>query len=286
MTQCHFNGAETGTVAASIGFIRRLRIKTSRKHSLAETKTAFGLSAFFRHNIRCGVLAPLILILSGLYPHFFVPPAFAETSAVPTTSGGRQWSVQIDEVDSAGDVSPDPFLAAEIDKNLLGELVRTKQFKQVLRSDDGNANSVPDLLILKTTVQGDATDSKTRRATLDDVGLLGVVPGLFLRFSERTAVSGSTKLKVQIQLYTREGHLILEHVVGQNVQSVGDNRRATQKLAHNVARILNRSALPELATKPPGPETAKTSKSQVGTNPGARCDQSAHADPSSLACPE
>jgi hypothetical protein len=257
-------------------------MKTNAEHSLAETKTAFDLSASFRRNVRIGGLAFLILMLSGLHLHIFVPPAFAESSVVPKNGGGRQWSVQIDEVDS-GDVSPDPTLGSAIHENLLGELGKTKKFKQVLRSDDGNANNVPDLLTLKTTVQGYAPSSKTRRSTFDDVGLLGVVPGLFLRFWRRTTVSGAAKLKVYIRLYTREGHLILERVVGQDVQSVGDNLRATQKLAHNVAVILNRSTLPELPTPPPSKEAAKTSKSQVGTITRARCAQAADPNPFVLA---
>jgi hypothetical protein len=260
-------------------------MKTTREHSLTVRKTAFNLSAFFRHNMRGGGLAALILMLSGSHVHILVPAAFAESATVRMNGGGRQWSVQIDKVDP-GDVSPDPFLEAEVHKNLLTELVKTKQFKQVLRSDDGSANGVPDLLTLKTTVQEYAPSSEPHRATLDDVGMLGVVPGLLVRFWGRTAARGATKLKVRIQLYTREGHLILEHVVGQNVQSVGDNSRATQKLAHNVAVILNRSTLPELETTRPEHETAKTSKSQVGTITGARCNQAADADPSSALCQE
>jgi hypothetical protein len=258
-------------------------MKTSPEHSPAETNTAFDLSGFFRRNMRSGYLASLILMLSGLHLHVFVPPAFAESFTVAKNGGERQWSIQVDEVDS-GDVSPDPFLAAEIDRDLLGELVRTKQFNRVLPSDDRNANNVPDLLTLKTTVQRYAPGSKTRRATLDDVGLLGVVPGLFLRFWGRTTVSGSTKLKIRIQLYTREGHLVLESVFRQNVRSILYPLQATQKLAHNVAVILNRSTLPELATTPPGQEAPKTPKSQVGTVTGARCHQAADADPSLTRC--
>ena len=252
-----FNGAETRDSTGLHSSIRRLRMNTSGEHCLAETKTAFDLPTFFRYNLKTGGLAALILILSALYP-LSVPSALAESFAEPKNGGRRQWSVQVDEVDS-GDVSPDPSLGAAIHENLLGELGKTKMFKQVLRSD-GNANNVPDLLILKTTVQRYAPDRESRRATLGDIGLLGVVPGLFLRFCGRTTVSGSIKLKVRIQLYTREGHLVLQDVLERNVQVSGNNLRATQKLAHNVAVILNRSTLPGLATTPLEQETAKTSK--------------------------
>src|ERR1700691_5059479 len=278
MTRRHLNGAETRESTGLDRFIRRLRIKTSGEHSVAENRTAFDLSRFFRYNLRSGGLAALILMLSGLYP-LSVPSVLAESFTEPKNGVGRQWSVQIDEVDS-GDVSPSPSLRAAIHENLLGELGKTKKFKQVLRSDDGNANNVPDLLILKTTVQGYAPGRKSRRATPGDIGLLGVVPGLFLRFCGRTTVSGSIKLKVRIQLYTREGHLVLQDVLERNVQFSGNDLRATQKLAHNVAVILNRSTLPDLATTPLEQETAKTSKYQVGTTAGARCHQGSDADPS------
>jgi len=258
-------------------------MKTSRGHSPTVTKAAFTLSAFFRHNMRHGSLGLLILMLSGLDLYIFVSPGFAESSPVSKNGGGRQWSVQIDKVDF-GDVSPDPFLEAEIHRNLLRELTKTKKFKQVLRSDDRNGSDVPDLLILKTTMQEYAPSSETRRAALDDVGLLGVVPRLLLRFRGRTTASGATKLKVHLGLYTREGHLVLEDVVRQNVQSIGDTWRASQQLAHNMAIILKRSSLPEPATTPPRRETAKTSRYQMGTIAAAQCHHTADMDPSVTRC--
>ena len=254
-------------------------MKISREHSPTVTKAAFNLSAFFRHNMKFRGLASLILVLSGLHLHIFVPPAFAESSTLRMNGNGRQWSVQIDKVDS-GDVSPDLLLEAEIHKNLLRELTKTKKFKQVLRSDDRNGSDVPDLLTLKTTMHEYAPSSETRRVTLDDIGLLGVVPGLLLRFWGRTTASGVTKLKVDIRLYTREGHLVLKDVVRQDVQSIGDTLRATQKLAHKMAITLKRSSLPEPATTPPRQETAKTSKYQVETTTAEQCHPAADADPS------
>jgi hypothetical protein len=233
-------------------------MKATRENSLAITKTTFGLSPFIRHNTRCGGLAA-ILVLSALHFQMFVPPALAETPTVRTKGGGRQWSVQVDKVNFE-DVSLDPSFRTAIDENLLAELAKTKQFQEVLGSDDRKANDVPHLLILKTTVEEYPPGSKTHRASLDDDGLLGVGPRLFLRLFERTTVSGATKLNVRIQLYTREGRLVLEDVVGHRVQSIGNNLRATQKLAHNVAGTLKRSSLPEPATAPPEQETAKTSK--------------------------
>ena len=132
------------------------------------------------------------------------------------------WSVQVDRVDP-GDVNIEPAFRVAIYENLLEELAKTKQFKQVFRSGDRNAGG-PDLLILKTTVQKYTPGSETRRAV--------------------TTVSGATKLNVRSQLCTREGQVVLERVVDGNVRFFGGNLRATHNLAHHVAETIKKSDLP------------------------------------------
>jgi hypothetical protein len=232
-------------------------MKTSREDSLAATKTAFGLSAFLRHNMRCGGLAALILMLSGVQLQLFVTAAPAESPTQGKNGGAQQWSVQVDEVDLGG-VSLDPSFGTTIYENLLEELTKTKQFKQILRSGDRNADDVPGLLILKITVQQYTPVSETRRAA--------------------NTVSGTTKLTFRVQLYTREGHLVLEQVVEGDVRRIGDNLRSAHNLAHNVAISLKRSRLSEPSTV--APEQEKTSKYQVGTITAVQSHQAADADPS------
>ncbi len=149
--------------------------------------------------------------------------------AVPVTLAASQprqvaqgWSVQVDKVDT-GDVNIEPAFRVAIYENLLEELAKTKQFKQVLRSGDRNASG-PDVLILKITVQKYTPGSETRRAV--------------------TTVSGATKLNVRSQLCTPEGHVVLERVVDGNVRFFGGNLRATHNLAHNVAEAIKKSELP------------------------------------------
>jgi len=96
-------------------------MKTSREDSLAATKTAFGLPAFFRHNMRCGGLPALILMFSGAQLQPSAPAAPAESLAEGKNDGAKQWSVQVDEIDLEG-VSLDPFLGTTIYENLLEEL--------------------------------------------------------------------------------------------------------------------------------------------------------------------
>jgi hypothetical protein len=75
-----------------------------------------------------------------------------------------------------------------------------------------------------------------------------------------TTVSGSTKLNVRVQLVTREGQVVEEHVVDGNVRFIGGNLRATHNLAHNVAGTLKKSPLPERSACSPKrrPEISKT----------------------------
>ena len=211
----------------------------TNKPPLAGTKTTLGLSGFHRPNKHYGPLAAIIVLLGALQLQAFVPTVLAESSTDRKSGGAQPWSVQVDRVDP-GDVGLEPSFGAAIYENLLEELAKTEQFKQLFRSGDRNANDVPSLLILKTTVQKYTPGSETRRAV--------------------TTVNGATKLNVRIQLVTREGHVVLENVVDGNVRFIGGNLRAPHNLAHNVAVTLKRSTLPEQADLVPEQETGKMSK--------------------------
>jgi hypothetical protein len=149
------------------------------------------------------------------------------------SSGAPQWSVQVDKVDP-GDVILESAFRVAIYENLLDEMAKTKRFKQVFRSGDHHAADVPDLLILKTTVQKYTAGSETRRTV--------------------TTVSGATKLKVSSQLTTKDGKVVLEKVVDGNVRFFGGNLRATHNLAHNIGTQIKESTLP-----PPNAATAEGS---------------------------
>ncbi len=214
-------------------------MKTNKITPLAATKTTVRLSGFHRPNKHCRQLAVVILLLGTLQLQVFVPTVLAKSPTEAKSGGGRPWSVQVDRVDP-GDVGLDPSFGAAIYENLLEELTKTEEFKQVFRSGDRNANDVPGLLILKTTVQKYTPGSETRRAV--------------------TTVSGATKLNVRVQLVTREGQVVQGHVVDGNVRFIGGNLRATHNLAHNVAATLKKSPLPEQAAVLPEKETGNISK--------------------------
>jgi hypothetical protein len=152
----------------------------------------------------------------------FVIASLATIVALPPRLVAQSWSVQVDKVEP-GDVEIEPAFRIAIYENLVVELAKTKQFKQVFRGGDRNASG-PEVLVLKTTVQKYSPGSETRRAV--------------------TTVSGATKLNVRTQLYGREGQVVLERVVDGNVRFFGGNLRATHNLARNVAEALKKSDLP------------------------------------------
>jgi hypothetical protein len=141
-------------------------------------------------------------------------------SSDASSGPAAQWSVQVDRVNSGDQELPYSFQVA-IYENLLEELNKTKQFKQVFREGDHTASGVSNLLVLQTTVEKYTPGSETRRAV--------------------TTVSGATKLSVRTQLLTREGKIVLERRVNGNVRLFGGNLRATQNLARNIAKAIKQS---------------------------------------------
>ena len=148
-----------------------------------------------------------------------------QTSSVESSGGSgkspTRWSVQVDQVD-AGNLDLSYSFQVAIYENLVDELNKTKQFQQVFRDGDARAGDVPDLLVLKTTVEKYTPGSETRRAV--------------------TTISGATKLTVRSQLLTRESKVVFERNVNGDVRFFGSNLRATHNLAHNIAKTIKQSS--------------------------------------------
>ena len=186
-------------------------------------------------------LTALTLIIRAASPTHVL----AESSRAAAT----QWSVQVDKV-APGDANIGPAFTIAIYENLLQELAKTKQFKQVLRSGDRNADGVSDLLILKTTIVSYTAGSETRRAV--------------------TTISGATKLKVRSELYTRDGQIVLQRELNGNVRFFGDNLRATRNLARNVANAIKQSP-PSPQVHPTEPGLHESSSMEIKNSGGALC---------------
>ena len=167
-----------------------------------------------------------------------VPAGLARSpNLLPAQASTGPWNVQIDQVDP-GNVNIEPAFRIAIYENLVDALTKTKQFKEVLRSGDRNADSLSDLLTLKITVEAYTPGSETRRAV--------------------TTLSGATKLRVRSQLCTRDGNVVLETLVDGNVRFFGSNLRATHTLARNVADTIQHTF------RVPGPSAAEQHASLAG----------------------
>jgi hypothetical protein len=172
----------------------------------------YGLSLAF-------VIALVAVILA-------LPDMLPGQTAAAKSSGGEansatRWNVQVDQVNPRNLELAYSFQIA-IYENLVEELKKTTQFQQVFRDGDLKASEVPNLLVLKTTVEKYTPGSETRRAV--------------------TTVSGATKLTVRNQLLTREGKVVLERTVNGDVRFFGSNLRATHNLARNIAKTIKQSS--------------------------------------------
>jgi hypothetical protein len=147
-----------------------------------------------------------------------------KSSAVTIKSTPENWSVQVSKVDP-GDVKLAESFQIAIYENLVYELSKTKQFDHVFRDGDHRAMGVPKLLTLKTKVDKYTPGSETERAV--------------------TTVGGATKLTVTTELCTSDGTVVFQRTMNGNVRFIGSNLRATHNLAHNVAKLIRKSTLPE-----------------------------------------
>jgi hypothetical protein len=155
---------------------------------------------------------PLVLIAALLV---VASSSFAQNSK-PAPSKALPYSIQVDRVDSKVDGLPAEFSAA-IYENLIDQLSKSGKFLQVLRSGDKRASDMPNVIVLKTTVEKFQEGSETTRAV--------------------TTVGGATHVFVHMQA-SKNGNAMVEKDVQGTVRFFGTNLRATQNLASTMAKQL------------------------------------------------
>jgi hypothetical protein len=130
-------------------------------------------------------------------------------------------AVQIEPVEANG-VAMSPEFRVGIYENLVEEVTKAGTFQQVYRSGDRRATGAPDLLTMRTTVEGFKRGSEKKR--------------------EVTTVAGWTLIKADVQLVTRDGHILIDHQVEGKVRLFGGNLKATHDLAKKVSKLIRQSA--------------------------------------------
>jgi len=132
------------------------------------------------------------------------------------------YAVQIEPVTAEQGELPAEFAMA-IYENIVEQVTKSGKFQQVFRSGDKRAVEVGNLLILTSTLQSFERGSETKRAV--------------------TTVSGATKIAVNAKLVTRDSQVKFERTVDGKVRLFGENLKATQYLAKNIAKLINQASL-------------------------------------------
>ena len=159
--------------------------------------------------------------LVALGAHASMPP---DAPAEPQTASGQTTgekisasAIQIEPVESKETALPPEFHVA-IYENLIDEVGKTGKFQHVYRSGDRAAAGTPDLLILRTRVEGFKQGSQKQR--------------------EVTTVAGATTIKTNVQVLTRDGRTVVNRQVEGKVRFFGENLNATGDFAKKTAEMM------------------------------------------------
>ena len=117
-----------------------------------------------------------------------------------------------------GDLRLPPEFQVALYENLIEEVKKTKKFQRVFRDGEKDAEQWKDLVTLRSEVRGFQEGSARARQV--------------------TTVAGATKIKVRLQITTRDGRMIVDRDVDGNVRFFGENLRATYNFAKSAAKLV------------------------------------------------
>ena len=120
-----------------------------------------------------------------------------------------------------GDLRLPPEFQVALYENLIEELKKTKKFQRVFRDGEKDAEQWKDLVTLRSEVRGFQEGSARARQV--------------------TTVAGATKIKVRLQITTRDGRVIFDREVEGSVRFFGENLRATYDFAKDVAKLVKQN---------------------------------------------
>jgi hypothetical protein len=144
------------------------------------------------------------------------PPARPkeDSKKLPKLTGS---AIRIEQIDAGDVLIPMEFRVA-IYESLIERVRQSGAFQQVFRSGDRQADSVADLVTLRTKVDRFQEGSRTKR--------------------EVTTIAGATKVDVSATLAAKDGRVILDQTLTGKVRFFGDNLGATNDLAKHIAKLL------------------------------------------------
>lgn len=149
--------------------------------------------------------------------------------ACPFRSEGRQpaktkaGAIEVEMIRSDEIKLPAEFQTA-LYENLITEFEKRGGFLHVYRDGDRNVESVPDLIVLHSTVRGFNEGSERARQV--------------------TTVAGATSITIHCQFTNPEGKSLLERDVKGKVRFFGGNLRATYDFAKKAAHVAHKNFSP------------------------------------------
>ena len=143
----------------------------------------------------------------------------AAVGTVPAQKGPKfpATAIQIEFVRAAEITLPPEFQVA-LYEYMVDEVKKTGKFQHVYRDGEKGAENEKDLLTLHSLVTGFSEGSARARQV--------------------TTVAGATKIKVRVQVSTRDDRMIIDRDVDGNVRFFGENLRATYNFAKGVAKLI------------------------------------------------
>jgi hypothetical protein len=139
--------------------------------------------------------------------------ALAQDKPKKLTAG----AIQIEPIEAGDIVIPAEFRYA-IYERLIERVKADGEFKQVLRSGDRNAQSIPDLVVLHTKISRFKQGSQTQR--------------------ELTTVTGGTRVDLTATVERKSGGVLLNNDITGRVRFFGENLGVTNDLAKRIAKVL------------------------------------------------
>jgi hypothetical protein len=127
-------------------------------------------------------------------------------------------ALKVEMIQSDRIALPAAFQAA-IYENLIQQLGKRASFLRVYRDGDRDAASIPDLVVLRTTVSEFKKGSEEMRQV--------------------TTVAGATSITIHCRFIDPKGEVLLEKDVSGKVRFFGDNLRATYDFAKKASAVVS-----------------------------------------------
>ena len=176
-----------------------------------------------KHEFRFSLSASLLFALvagacAGLPAQSFSSGQAGSAAQTAKPARTPVYAIQIEPVESGAATLPPEFRIA-LYENIIAEVRKEGGFLNVYRSGNRDAAKFPQLVVLRTAVQGFTEGSQRKR--------------------EVTTVAGATSTKVHVRVTGRDGQTLVERDVEGKVRFFGDNLRATYDLAKGIAKVLH-----------------------------------------------